>query len=61
ESLGCDLKLPDQHESMRSEIESRLPKLPSSKFSYEFVKPDDNYTAVYKAPQAANNPHVVSK
>ncbi|MGD8445113.1 MAG: ring-cleaving dioxygenase [Desulfobacterales bacterium] len=61
ESLGCDLKLPDQHESMRSEIESRLPKLPSSKFSYEFVKPDDTYTAVYKAPQAANNPHVVSK
>ena len=27
ESLGRDLKLPDQYESMRSEIESRLPKL----------------------------------
>jgi glyoxalase family protein len=27
ESLGRDLKLPDQYESMRSEIENRLPKL----------------------------------
>ena len=27
ESLGRDLKLPDQYESMRPEIESRLPKL----------------------------------
>ena len=27
ESLGRDLKLPDQYESMRGEIESRLPKL----------------------------------
>jgi glyoxalase family protein len=27
ESLGRDLKLPEQYESMRSEIESRLPKL----------------------------------
>ena len=27
EILGFDLKLPDQYESMRSEIESRLPKL----------------------------------
>jgi len=29
ERLGRDLKLPDQYESMRSEIESRLPELPS--------------------------------
>jgi glyoxalase family protein len=29
ERLGCDLKLPDQYESMRSEIESRLPEIPS--------------------------------
>jgi len=27
ERLGCDLMLPDQYESMRSEIEGRLPKL----------------------------------
>jgi predicted esterase/catechol 2,3-dioxygenase-like lactoylglutathione lyase family enzyme len=40
ESLGRDLKLPDQYESMRGEIESRLPKLNSSGFIYEFVKPD---------------------
>jgi predicted esterase/catechol 2,3-dioxygenase-like lactoylglutathione lyase family enzyme len=39
--LGRDLKLPDQYESMRSEVESRLPKLRSSGFIYEFVKPDD--------------------
>ena len=29
ERLGRDLKLPDQYESMRAEIESRLPELPS--------------------------------
>ena len=29
ERLGRDLKLPDQYEPMRSEIESRLPELPS--------------------------------
>lgn len=27
EALGCDLKLPDQYEPLRSEIESRLPPL----------------------------------
>jgi glyoxalase family protein len=41
ESLGRDLKLPHQYESMRAEIESRLPKLRSSGFIYEFVRPDD--------------------
>jgi glyoxalase family protein len=41
ESLGCDLKLPDQYEAMRSEIEGRLPKLPSPGFIYESVQPDD--------------------
>ena len=30
ESLGCDLKLPDQYESRRSEIERRLPGLIAS-------------------------------
>jgi glyoxalase family protein len=30
ESLGRDLKLPDQYESMRSEIETRLPELQSN-------------------------------
>ena len=40
ESLGRDLKLPDQYESMRAEIERRLPKLRSSGFIDEFVKPD---------------------
>ena len=29
ERLGCDLKLPLQYKSMRAEIESRLPELPS--------------------------------
>ena len=31
ESLGRDLKLPDQYESMRSEIEGRLPKLQANR------------------------------
>ena len=35
ESLGRDLKLPDQYESMRTEIEGRLPKLQSNEFIYE--------------------------
>ena len=30
ESLGRDLKLPDQYEPMRSEIEGRLPRLKAS-------------------------------
>jgi len=38
ESLGRDLKLPDQHESMRTEIESQLPKLHSTGFTNDFVK-----------------------
>jgi glyoxalase family protein len=41
ERLGRDLKLPDQYESMRSEIESRLPELRDTGFGHEFVKPDD--------------------
>ncbi len=41
ERLGRDLKLPDQYESMRSEIESRLPELRATGFVHEFVKPDD--------------------
>ena len=40
ESLGRDLKLPDQYESMRTEIERRLPKLQGTEFTYEFLKPD---------------------
>jgi glyoxalase family protein len=31
ESLGRDLKLPDQYESLRNEIESRLPKLQANR------------------------------
>jgi len=38
ETLGCDLKLPDQYESMRTKIESQLPKLQSTGFTDEFVK-----------------------
>jgi glyoxalase family protein len=41
ERLGRDLKLPDRYESMRAEIESRLPKLPSHGFIHEYVKPDN--------------------
>ena len=33
ERLGCDLKLPDQYEPMRSEIERRLPRLQSPELS----------------------------
>jgi glyoxalase family protein len=40
ESLGRDLKLPKQYEPMRAEIESRLPKLPSTRFVHEFTRPD---------------------
>ena len=35
ERLGRDLKLPDQYEPMRAEIESRLPKLRPNEFIYE--------------------------
>ena len=41
ERLGHDLKLPDQYESMRTQIESRLPKLHSTGSIYEFAKPDN--------------------
>lgn len=34
-----------KHESMRSEIERRLPKLHRTEFTYEFVKPDDQEDA----------------
>jgi predicted esterase/catechol 2,3-dioxygenase-like lactoylglutathione lyase family enzyme len=40
ERLGRDLKLPGQYEFMRTDIESRLPKLHSTGFVHEFVKPD---------------------
>jgi glyoxalase family protein len=40
ERLGRDLKLPGQYEFMRNDIESRLPKLHSTGFVHEFVKPD---------------------
>jgi len=39
ERLGRGLKLPDQYESMRTEIESCLPKLHSTEFIYELVEP----------------------
>ena len=38
--LGRELKLPDRYESMRTEIERRLPKLHATEFIYKFVKPD---------------------
>jgi len=41
ERLGRDLKLPDQYEPMRTEIESRLAKLRSTEFIYEVAKPDN--------------------
>ena len=50
ERLGRHLKLPDQYESMRTEIERRLPKLHSTEFIYELVEPgiqeDHNQTIV---------------
>ncbi len=42
EHLGRDLKLPDQYEPRRAEIESRLPNLHATGFVHEFVKPDDH-------------------
>jgi glyoxalase family protein len=40
ESLGRDLKLPDQYESRRTEIESQLPQLRPPDFIYNSVKPE---------------------
>ena len=39
ERLGRELKLPDQYEPMRAEIESRLPTLQPDDFNHEFVRP----------------------
>ena len=40
ERLGQDLKLPDQYESIRNEIQSRLPQLRSTGSAYQSVKPE---------------------
>jgi glyoxalase family protein len=40
ETLGRDLKLPDQYESMRAEIESRLPNLHSAEFDRDTATAD---------------------
>jgi glyoxalase family protein len=40
ERLGRDLKLPDQYESMRTDIQSRLPNLYATGSMHEFVKTD---------------------
>ena len=40
EELGRHLKLPEQYESMRSDIEIRLPKLRTSNFTHKFEAPD---------------------
>ena len=37
ESLGRDLKLPAQYEFMRTDIESRLPKLPSTRSGFKLA------------------------
>jgi glyoxalase family protein len=39
ERLGRDLKLPEQYEAMRHEIERRLPELASTGFAHEFIRP----------------------
>jgi glyoxalase family protein len=41
ERLGRDLKLPEQYEPMRHEIERRLPELASTGFVHEFISPDN--------------------
>lgn len=42
ERLGRDLKLPDQYESIRTEIESRLPELPQRQLQNNVVRKNDS-------------------